>query len=456
VARWPGGQVANEYYTTDGVIRGGKFYATGKSNGEKISGGEPEQVTPGGPFNSFIAACRSRKISDLNADVEHGHYSSALCHLGNIAYRVGEQTKFTDTPPTTTIGDNQQAAVDRYEVLNHRKKQARESRRLTFGEEMEDFIAAELPQRVDDLEERQIALRGCMQRMEKGDALRISQNAGKSTPLAHDPTQFAGIEEIESALAHSRDERRKNWLAHSAELSNDPRLLLYYPMSQAGNSDREITDSSANDITGSIVRADRVSDRWGFANAALDFTPAGSRVRVEVPGEHQSLTLYCWARIDSLDRWFNSLRPTTCFRSATGRTTQITNRFVQFTTRSIQHPSFIHERAPLRVQSQRLSRDIRGEHPPLPNHAGRRRKIPQRSSTAFGFGKFKIHRRLLLQHPASIERSTRVINHTKTLSVSAIDGNLSHRSHEPRKNLQTFHAAIHQPDKRFAALMGFL
>ncbi|MCA9267715.1 MAG: gfo/Idh/MocA family oxidoreductase, partial [Planctomycetales bacterium] len=33
---------------------------------------------------------RSRKSTDLNADIEQGHLSSALCHLGNISYRLGE------------------------------------------------------------------------------------------------------------------------------------------------------------------------------------------------------------------------------------------------------------------------------------------------------------------------------------------------------------------------------
>jgi predicted dehydrogenase len=40
-------------------------------------------------FANFIQAVRSRKLSDLNADVEEGHLSSALCHLGNISYQLG-------------------------------------------------------------------------------------------------------------------------------------------------------------------------------------------------------------------------------------------------------------------------------------------------------------------------------------------------------------------------------
>ena len=39
---------------------------------------------------NFISAIRSRKASDLNADIEEGHTTSALCHLSNISYRLGQ------------------------------------------------------------------------------------------------------------------------------------------------------------------------------------------------------------------------------------------------------------------------------------------------------------------------------------------------------------------------------
>ncbi|UCE98590.1 MAG: Gfo/Idh/MocA family oxidoreductase [Planctomycetota bacterium] len=38
---------------------------------------------------NFIKAVRSRKVSDLNADILEGHISSALCHMGNISHRIG-------------------------------------------------------------------------------------------------------------------------------------------------------------------------------------------------------------------------------------------------------------------------------------------------------------------------------------------------------------------------------
>jgi len=40
-------------------------------------------------FANFLAAVRSRKVRELNADILEGHQSTALCHVGNISYRLG-------------------------------------------------------------------------------------------------------------------------------------------------------------------------------------------------------------------------------------------------------------------------------------------------------------------------------------------------------------------------------
>lgn len=41
-------------------------------------------------FANFLKAVHSRKFEDLNADILEGHLSSALCHTGNISYRLGQ------------------------------------------------------------------------------------------------------------------------------------------------------------------------------------------------------------------------------------------------------------------------------------------------------------------------------------------------------------------------------
>lgn len=40
-------------------------------------------------FANFIEAVRSRKVEHLKADILEGHLSSALCHTGNVSYKLG-------------------------------------------------------------------------------------------------------------------------------------------------------------------------------------------------------------------------------------------------------------------------------------------------------------------------------------------------------------------------------
>ena len=55
-------------------------------------------------FDNFINCVRSRKREDLKADILEGHLSASICHLGNIAYRVG-RTVFFDSESESFIGD---------------------------------------------------------------------------------------------------------------------------------------------------------------------------------------------------------------------------------------------------------------------------------------------------------------------------------------------------------------
>ncbi|MBL9168008.1 MAG: Gfo/Idh/MocA family oxidoreductase [Verrucomicrobiales bacterium] len=43
-------------------------------------------------YENFVKAVRSRKHTDLNADILEGHLSSALCHTGNVSYLLGKQS----------------------------------------------------------------------------------------------------------------------------------------------------------------------------------------------------------------------------------------------------------------------------------------------------------------------------------------------------------------------------
>jgi predicted dehydrogenase len=65
-------------------------------------------------FANFIQAVRSRKASDLNANILEGHLSSALCHTGNISYRLGKKTSPAEAKEIL-MGDK--ASLDTYERM---------------------------------------------------------------------------------------------------------------------------------------------------------------------------------------------------------------------------------------------------------------------------------------------------------------------------------------------------
>ncbi len=70
----------------------------------------------GDHFGNFIKAVRSRKKEDLNADIQEGFLSSALCHLGNISYRLGSKMATKDVADRlkgVKMADDPQKTLDR-------------------------------------------------------------------------------------------------------------------------------------------------------------------------------------------------------------------------------------------------------------------------------------------------------------------------------------------------------
>lgn len=85
-----GVRVGDLFYGTEGVLA-----ITSYTNWQTYMGPKGEKG-PGGSrggdhYANFIQAVKARDAKLLNADIEQGHLSSAYCHLGNIAYRLGRK-----------------------------------------------------------------------------------------------------------------------------------------------------------------------------------------------------------------------------------------------------------------------------------------------------------------------------------------------------------------------------
>jgi predicted dehydrogenase len=107
--REDGADVGNIFYGDKGymVIKGYDTYEV--YLGQKREKG-PSRKAGGDHFANFIKAVRSRKTEDQNGPVETAHLSSALAHLGNIAYRLERVLKF-DPAKEKFIGDREADAM---------------------------------------------------------------------------------------------------------------------------------------------------------------------------------------------------------------------------------------------------------------------------------------------------------------------------------------------------------
>jgi predicted dehydrogenase len=71
----------------------------------------------GDHYGNFIRAVRSGRREDLHGEILEGHYSSALCHLANISYRLGRPTPFDRR--NGVLGDNREPNETLTRMVDH-------------------------------------------------------------------------------------------------------------------------------------------------------------------------------------------------------------------------------------------------------------------------------------------------------------------------------------------------
>jgi len=139
-----GAKVGNIFYGTEGYVvcpsyNSGVAFSPKGEVLDKFAGG-------GDHYGNFVASVRSRKHTDLNADILEGHLSSALCHLGNISYRLGKQEPFA--AGGKAFGDNKDAFEALTRMQDHLKEnkvpvedgQVRVGRKLAINNSTESFV----------------------------------------------------------------------------------------------------------------------------------------------------------------------------------------------------------------------------------------------------------------------------------------------------------------------------
>jgi predicted dehydrogenase len=99
-------KIGDIFYGTEGLLAMTSYTDWYTLLGPKLEPG-PRGTGGGNHFANFIKAVRARDHKLLNADIEEGHQSSAFCHLGNIAYRLGR--KLHINPSTESFVNDSEA-----------------------------------------------------------------------------------------------------------------------------------------------------------------------------------------------------------------------------------------------------------------------------------------------------------------------------------------------------------
>jgi len=110
-----GVRVGNLFYGTEGVMAIPSYTTWQTFLGPKLEKG-PGGTGGGDHYANFLKAVKSRDAKSLSADIEEGHLSSAYCHLGNIAYRLGRKLQIN--PSTESFVNDSEA--DSYLTRSYR------------------------------------------------------------------------------------------------------------------------------------------------------------------------------------------------------------------------------------------------------------------------------------------------------------------------------------------------
>jgi hypothetical protein len=144
---------------------------------------------------------------------------------------------------------------------------------------------------------------------EKGQGAHLDASGSLLADTNAVPQSFIGTMELDRRSASGARQRYRAWTDLSRRLQSDPRVVLYYTFEGQERWDRTVRDQvavRAERLDGAIVGCQWAEGRWP-GKGALEFKRSSDRVRVNIPGEYQALTLMTWVRVDGFDRHFSSL-----------------------------------------------------------------------------------------------------------------------------------------------------
>jgi len=143
----------------------------------------------------------------------------------------------------------------------------------------------------------------------KDGAGAVAENSRPPRLINADPKPFASLFDLQLRSTAAEVLRYEQWRTAAGRLDQDPSLLVHFDFEQPDTLEwrlRNASDRQDAAPDGTIVGCQWTEGRWPGKHA-LEFRSVNDRVRFDVPGEYESLTLAAWVRVQGLDRQINSL-----------------------------------------------------------------------------------------------------------------------------------------------------
>ncbi len=140
-----------------------------------------------------------------------------------------------------------------------------------------------------------------------GMASRSTEAApGDLEPIESRGADFVGREQMEAMSLQHGNQKAEIWRQQRHRWAGDPDTLVFFDFENQKNWDRQLMSLKEGGPRGAIVGAQWTQGRWP-GKGALEFKRPSDRVRMEIPGEFESVSFSAWVRIEGFDRWLSSL-----------------------------------------------------------------------------------------------------------------------------------------------------
>lgn len=149
---------------------------------------------------------------------------------------------------------------------------------------------------------------GAKQSLSQGRAT-VVQGGAPPKLMAANSEAFTPMFDFQKRSLASEAYRYEQWQFASAQLNQDPSLLVRFDFENPSSTDWTLDNTAEKNRSvqeATVVGCVRAEGRWR-EKLAMEFQSVNDRVRLAVPGDFDALTLSAWVCVKGLDRQFNSL-----------------------------------------------------------------------------------------------------------------------------------------------------